>query len=120
MILIGILVWTGSAKIGKLHSSLSRLNSHSHSHFHHYFIFFLIRCHRIGQTREVNIYRFVCEATIEENMLAKAQQKEMLDKMVITDGGFTTDFWSQPKVDWREIVNVIAPDHDKEINDEPE
>ncbi|GES89449.1 SNF2 family helicase Swr1 [Rhizophagus clarus] len=78
------------------------------------------RCHRIGQTREVNIYRFVCEATIEENMLAKAQQKEMLDKMVITDGGFTTDFWSQPKVDWRDIVKVIAPDHDKEINDEPE
>ena len=53
-------------------------------------------------------------------MLAKAQQKEMLDKMVITDGGFTTDFWSQPKVDWRDIVKVIAPDHDKEINDEPE
>ncbi|CAG8549309.1 13417_t:CDS:2 [Funneliformis caledonium] len=78
------------------------------------------RCHRIGQTREVNIFRFVCEATIEENMLAKAQQKEMLDKMVITDGGFTTDFWSQPKVDWRDIVKVIAPDHDKEINDEPE
>lgn len=33
------------------------------------------RCHRIGQTRDVHIYRLVCERTVEENILKKAQQK---------------------------------------------
>lgn len=33
------------------------------------------RCHRIGQTRPVHIYRLVSEATIEENILAKSDQK---------------------------------------------
>jgi len=29
------------------------------------------RAHRIGQTRDVHIYRFVSESTIEENVLRK-------------------------------------------------
>lgn len=41
------------------------------------------RCHRIGQTREVHIYRFVTESTIEENILRKAEQKRALDDLVI-------------------------------------
>lgn len=41
------------------------------------------RAHRIGQTREVHIYRFVSEHTIEENMLKKANQKRLLDDVVI-------------------------------------
>ena len=41
------------------------------------------RCHRIGQTRDVHIYRLVSEATIEENILLKAQQKRDLDSLVI-------------------------------------
>ncbi|RHZ81810.1 hypothetical protein Glove_117g574 [Diversispora epigaea] len=75
------------------------------------------RCHRIGQTREVNIYRFVSEYTIEENMLQKANQKRLLDKMVITDGEFTTDFFQ--RMDWREIVSDIAPNRAEEVIDEP-
>eukprot|EP01105_Mastigella_eilhardi_P016031 TRINITY_DN367_c0_g1_i1.p1 TRINITY_DN367_c0_g1~~TRINITY_DN367_c0_g1_i1.p1 ORF type:complete len:1920 (+),score=577.29 TRINITY_DN367_c0_g1_i1:54-5762(+) len=51
------------------------------------------RCHRIGQTREVHIYRLITEHTIEENILRKAQQKRALTRLVITDGGFTTDFF---------------------------
>ena len=30
------------------------------------------RCHRIGQTREVHIYRLVTQHTIEENILRKS------------------------------------------------
>lgn len=60
------------------------------------------RCHRIGQTRDVHIYRFVCEATIEENMLKKANQKRMLDNMVIADGDFTTEYFA--KMDWRDML----------------
>ncbi|KAI0482536.1 SNF2 family N-terminal domain-containing protein [Xylariaceae sp. FL0804] len=49
------------------------------------------RCHRIGQTRDVHIYRLVSEHTIEANILRKASQKQMLDDVVIQEGGFTTD-----------------------------
>ncbi|KAF9924257.1 swr1 complex component [Linnemannia zychae] len=60
------------------------------------------RCHRIGQTRDVHIYRFVSEFTIEENMLKKANQKRMLDNVVIQEGGFTTDYFQ--KMDWRDML----------------
>jgi helicase SWR1 len=60
------------------------------------------RCHRIGQTRDVHIYRFVSEFTIEENIFKKANQKRMLDNVVITEGNFTSDFFN--KVDWRDML----------------
>lgn len=50
------------------------------------------RCHRIGQTRDVHIYRLVSEHTIEANILRKASQKQMLDDVVIKEGEFTTDY----------------------------
>ena len=33
------------------------------------------RAHRIGQTRDVHIYRLVTQQTVEENILTKAMQK---------------------------------------------
>uniref|UniRef100_A0A5B7AQU5 DNA helicase n=1 Tax=Davidia involucrata TaxID=16924 RepID=A0A5B7AQU5_DAVIN len=51
------------------------------------------RCHRIGQTREVHIYRLISESTIEENILKKANQKRVLDDLVIQSGGYNTDFF---------------------------
>ncbi|KAK9431977.1 SNF2 family N-terminal domain-containing protein [Lipomyces doorenjongii] len=53
------------------------------------------RCHRIGQTRDVHIYRFVSEYTIESNILRKANQKRMLDDIVIQEGDFTTDYFTK-------------------------
>lgn len=53
------------------------------------------RCHRIGQTRDVHIYRFVSEYTIESNILKKANQKRQLDNVVIQEGDFTTDYFSK-------------------------
>ena len=47
------------------------------------------RAHRIGQTKEVNIYRLVCSSTIEENILTKAKQKRHLDFLVMTEGNFS-------------------------------
>jgi len=46
------------------------------------------RAHRIGQTREVHIYRLISEHTIEENILLKAKQKKNLDIMVMDQGKF--------------------------------
>ena len=52
------------------------------------------RSHRIGQTRDVHIYRLVSEHTIEANILRKANQKRMLDDVVIQGGEFTTDYFN--------------------------
>ncbi|KAH6709224.1 SNF2 family N-terminal domain-containing protein [Leptodontidium sp. MPI-SDFR-AT-0119] len=56
------------------------------------------RCHRIGQTRDVHIYRLVSEHTIEANILRKASQKQMLDDVVIQEGDFTTDYFNKMSV----------------------
>ncbi|KAG6011919.1 swr1 complex component [Claviceps lovelessii] len=56
------------------------------------------RCHRIGQTRDVHIYRLVSEHTIEANILRKASQKQMLDDVVIQEGEFTTDYFNRVSV----------------------
>ena len=56
------------------------------------------RCHRIGQTRDVHIYRFVSEYTIEANILKKAEQKKYLDDVVIQEGDFTTDYFNKVSV----------------------
>lgn len=49
------------------------------------------RCHRIGQTREVHIYRLISSNTIEENILRKSDQKRQLDWLAIQSGGFNTE-----------------------------
>jgi helicase SWR1 len=61
------------------------------------------RCHRIGQTRDVHIYRLVSEHTIEANILRKANQKQMLDDVVIQEGEFTTDYFN--KLSIRDVVD---------------
>ncbi|GFQ05438.1 protein photoperiod-independent early flowering 1 [Phtheirospermum japonicum] len=53
------------------------------------------RCHRIGQTREVNIYRLISESTIEENILKKANKKRALDDLVIQSGSYNTEFFKK-------------------------
>ncbi|TFK45043.1 SNF2 family N-terminal domain-containing protein [Crucibulum laeve] len=53
------------------------------------------RAHRIGQIRDVHIYRFVSQHTVEEAMLLKANQKRHLDDLVIQKGEF----------DWRSLFN---------------
>ena len=44
------------------------------------------RAHRIGQKREVQVFRFVTEHTIEEKIVERAQQKLKLDAMVVQQG----------------------------------
>ncbi|EGB03975.1 hypothetical protein AURANDRAFT_55360, partial [Aureococcus anophagefferens] len=46
------------------------------------------RAHRIGQTRDVHIYRLICIATVEENILLKARQKQKLEFITLTEGNF--------------------------------
>lgn len=72
------------------------------------------RCHRIGQTRDVHIYRFVSEYTIEANILRKSNQKRMLDDVVIQEGEFTTDYFNKMHV--RDMIDDEALEGDAEAN----
>ncbi|SLM36810.1 helicase swr1 [Lasallia pustulata] len=72
------------------------------------------RCHRIGQTRDVHIYRLVSEYTIEANILRKANQKRMLDDVVIQEGEFTTDYFN--KLNVQDMLDDEALDGDAEAN----
>ena len=56
------------------------------------------RCHRIGQTRDVHIYRLVSERTIEENILKKANQKRLLGDLAIEGGNFTTAYFKKSTI----------------------
>ena len=64
------------------------------------------RAHRIGQTRDVHIYRLVTSHTVEENILRKAQQKRHLDFLVMTQGQFSADFFNKNSL--REMVGEDA------------
>ncbi|KDN47882.1 hypothetical protein RSAG8_03302, partial [Rhizoctonia solani AG-8 WAC10335] len=68
------------------------------------------RAHRIGQTREVSIYRFISKHTVEEAMLRKANQKRLLDDIVIQQGEFD---WRQVMVDDVRMERALAEVEDK-------
>ncbi|KAG6622726.1 putative SNF2 family helicase/ATPase and F-box protein [Phytophthora cinnamomi] len=76
------------------------------------------RAHRIGQTRDVHIYRLVSEHTVEENILRKAQQKRHLDFLVMSEGQFTTDFFS--KASLRELMVGSTGEEPEDIESESE
>ncbi|XP_071149250.1 lymphocyte-specific helicase-like [Mytilus edulis] len=48
------------------------------------------RCHRIGQTSPVVVYRFVTANTIDQRIVERAAAKRKLEKMVIHKGKFKT------------------------------
>ena len=62
------------------------------------------RCHRIGQTRDVHIYRLVSERTVEENILKKANQKRLLGDLAIEGGNFTTAAFKKSTI--QDLFNV--------------
>lgn len=62
------------------------------------------RCHRIGQTRDVSIYRLISEDTIEKNIFIKAQQKRMLGDLAIEGGNFNTYFFKPQAI--KELFNL--------------
>ena len=43
----------------------------------------MARCHRIGQTRQVKVYRLICTGTYEQEMLERAGRKLGLDKAIL-------------------------------------
>lgn len=63
------------------------------------------RAHRIGQTKQVVVYRFVTEESVEEKVLERAAQKLRLDQLVIQQGRAQTAAKAQANKD--ELLNMI-------------
>ena len=70
------------------------------------------RCHRIGQTRTVHIYRLITLSTIEENIFKKSIQKRELNFVIMEDGKFDTDNFS--KINFKSVVKEENLLKDKE------
>ena len=63
------------------------------------------RAHRIGQTKQVRVFRFVTEHAIEEKVLERAAQKLRLDQLVIQQGRAQQAAKAAASKD--ELVNMI-------------
>jgi len=62
------------------------------------------RAHRIGQKKQVRVFRLITESTVEEKIVERAEVKLRLDKMVI-QGGRLVDNRAQLNKD--EMLNII-------------
>lgn len=49
------------------------------------------RCHRIGQTQPVMVYRLVTANTIDQRIVERAATKRRLEKMVIHKGKYESE-----------------------------
>ncbi|KAI1897287.1 hypothetical protein AGOR_G00081770 [Albula goreensis] len=67
------------------------------------------RAHRLGQTKQVTVYRLVCKGTIEERILQRAKEKSEIQRMVISGGNFKPDTL-KPK----EVVSLLLDDEELE------
>lgn len=67
------------------------------------------RAHRLGQTKQVTVYRLVCKGTIEERILERAREKSEIQRMVISGGNYKTDML-KPK----EVVSLLLDDEEIE------
>ncbi|EME46652.1 hypothetical protein DOTSEDRAFT_70611 [Dothistroma septosporum NZE10] len=75
------------------------------------------RAHRIGQVRDVEVYKMVSEKTVEENILRRANQKSLLDQTIIQEGHFTTEY-SRKRDDDLEGDDDVATAIDKFLGGE--
>ncbi|KAI0321200.1 P-loop containing nucleoside triphosphate hydrolase protein [Amylostereum chailletii] len=70
------------------------------------------RAHRIGQTKQVYVFRFITEDSVEERMLERAAQKLRLDQLVIQQGRQQT----QKAANKEELLEMIAHGAEKIVN----
>ena len=68
------------------------------------FCFFNSRAHRIGQKKQVRVFRFVTENTVDEKIVERAGVKLRLDRMVIQQGRLAEQKQNLGK---DEMLNII-------------
>lgn len=66
------------------------------------------RAHRIGQKKQVRVYRLVTKNTMEEKMIEKQTLKLKLDSMIIQKGRQSNNKTSFQKDDLKDMVNYGA------------
>ncbi|CAE7161844.1 unnamed protein product [Rhizoctonia solani] len=71
------------------------------------------RAYRIGHTKQVYVYRFITEGSIEERMLERAAQKLRLDQLVIHQGRQTAVNKAANK---EELLDMIQHGAEKIVN----
>ncbi|GAB6031698.1 hypothetical protein CHUAL_009450 [Chamberlinius hualienensis] len=67
------------------------------------------RAHRLGQTKQVTVYRLICKGTIEERILQRAREKSEIQRMVISGGNFKPDTLKPT-----EVVSLLLDDDELE------
>ena len=67
------------------------------------------RAHRLGQTKQVTVYRLICKGTIEERILQRAREKSKIQKIVISGGSFKPDTLKPT-----EVVSLLLDDEEIE------
>lgn len=65
------------------------------------------RCHRIGQTKPVTIYRLVTKNTVDENVYEIAKRKLVLDAAVLENGAMVDNEGDVPEKTMGEILSAI-------------
>ncbi|KAL8710985.1 MAG: hypothetical protein Q9220_004584 [cf. Caloplaca sp. 1 TL-2023] len=80
------------------------------------------RAHRLGQTRQVTVYRMITRGTIEERIRKRALQKEEVQRVVIAGGaGGGVDFNTRSKENRsKDLVHWLADDEQSRIIEQKE
>jgi SNF2 family DNA or RNA helicase len=55
------------------------------------------RCHRLGQDKQVMIYRLIMDNSIEEHMMKMANNKKTLNDVMLEEGAFIQEESSETK-----------------------
>ncbi len=80
------------------------------------------RAHRLGQTKQVTVYRMITRGTIEERIRKRALQKEEVQRVVISGGsGAGVDFNTRSKENrTKDIALWLADDEQAELIEKKE
>ena len=80
------------------------------------------RAHRLGQTKQVTVYRMITRGTIEERIRKRALQKEEVQRVVISGGGAAgVDFNARSKENrTKDIALWLADDEQAELIEKKE
>eukprot|EP00127_Corallochytrium_limacisporum_P005802 Clim_evm20s211 gene=Clim_evmTU20s211 len=72
------------------------------------------RAHRVGQTKQVTVYRMVTKGSIEDRILQRARQKSQIQSMVISGSGSFKG--TADKLVASDVVNMLLDDDEMERN----